>query len=162
MLRNSPTALRVLKSALNAAEDGQAGIQVGLQVPSGIARNSALSAAEDSQGGIKQMWILVASRCTKQMWILVASRCTKQMWILVASSIPSRFGFWLHHAFLQACLAPQTWLPIQGKQGQSTQQLMPQAGIQVGLLVPSGVARACVLWQPAHDLCEDRLWLSCV
>jgi naphthoate synthase len=27
MLRNSPTALRVLKSALNAAEDGQAGIQ---------------------------------------------------------------------------------------------------------------------------------------
>lgn len=26
MLRNSPTALRVLKSALNAAEDGQAGI----------------------------------------------------------------------------------------------------------------------------------------
>lgn len=28
MLRNSPTALRVLKSALNAAEDGQAGIQV--------------------------------------------------------------------------------------------------------------------------------------
>jgi 1,4-dihydroxy-2-naphthoyl-CoA synthase len=29
MLRNSPTALRVLKSALNAAEDGQAGIQVG-------------------------------------------------------------------------------------------------------------------------------------
>ena len=28
MLRNSPTALRVLKSAMNAAEDGQAGIQV--------------------------------------------------------------------------------------------------------------------------------------
>ena len=27
MLRNSPTALRVLKSALNAAEDGQAGLQ---------------------------------------------------------------------------------------------------------------------------------------
>lgn len=27
MLRNSPTALRVLKAALNAAEDGQAGIQ---------------------------------------------------------------------------------------------------------------------------------------
>lgn len=27
MLRNSPTALRVIKSALNAAEDGQAGIQ---------------------------------------------------------------------------------------------------------------------------------------
>ena len=27
MLRNSPTALRILKSALNAAEDGQAGIQ---------------------------------------------------------------------------------------------------------------------------------------
>ena len=27
ILRNSPTALRVLKSALNAAEDGQAGIQ---------------------------------------------------------------------------------------------------------------------------------------
>jgi naphthoate synthase len=27
MLRNSPTALRVLKSAMNAAEDGQAGIQ---------------------------------------------------------------------------------------------------------------------------------------
>lgn len=29
MLRNSPTALRVLKAAMNAAEDGQAGIQVG-------------------------------------------------------------------------------------------------------------------------------------
>lgn len=28
MMRNSPTALRVLKSAMNAAEDGQAGIQV--------------------------------------------------------------------------------------------------------------------------------------
>jgi naphthoate synthase len=27
MLRNSPTALRMLKSALNAAEDGQAGLQ---------------------------------------------------------------------------------------------------------------------------------------
>ena len=27
MLRNSPTALRVLKAALNAAEDGQAGLQ---------------------------------------------------------------------------------------------------------------------------------------
>lgn len=27
MMRNSPTALRLLKSALNAAEDGQAGIQ---------------------------------------------------------------------------------------------------------------------------------------
>eukprot|EP00879_Flechtneria_rotunda_P022707 GHRR01023982.1.p1 GENE.GHRR01023982.1~~GHRR01023982.1.p1 ORF type:complete len:131 (+),score=24.56 GHRR01023982.1:60-452(+) len=27
ILRNSPTALRILKSALNAAEDGQAGIQ---------------------------------------------------------------------------------------------------------------------------------------
>lgn len=27
-MRNSPTALRVLKAALNAAEDGQAGIQV--------------------------------------------------------------------------------------------------------------------------------------
>lgn len=27
ILKNSPTALRVLKSALNAAEDGQAGIQ---------------------------------------------------------------------------------------------------------------------------------------
>ena len=27
MLRNSPTALRLLKAALNAAEDGQAGIQ---------------------------------------------------------------------------------------------------------------------------------------
>ena len=27
MLRNSPTALRLIKSALNAAEDGQAGIQ---------------------------------------------------------------------------------------------------------------------------------------
>lgn len=32
MLRNSPTALRVLKSALNAAEDGQAGIQVRLRL----------------------------------------------------------------------------------------------------------------------------------
>jgi hypothetical protein len=29
MLQNSPTALRILKSALNADEDGQAGIQVG-------------------------------------------------------------------------------------------------------------------------------------
>jgi hypothetical protein len=28
IMRNSPTALRVLKAALNAAEDGQAGIQV--------------------------------------------------------------------------------------------------------------------------------------
>jgi hypothetical protein len=28
MLRNSPTALRLLKAALNAAEDGHAGIQV--------------------------------------------------------------------------------------------------------------------------------------
>ncbi len=28
ILRNSPTALRVLKSAMNAAEDGDAGIQV--------------------------------------------------------------------------------------------------------------------------------------
>ena len=28
MLRNSPTALRVLKSALNATEDGQAGLQM--------------------------------------------------------------------------------------------------------------------------------------
>ena len=27
MLRNSPTALRLLKSALNAMEDGQAGLQ---------------------------------------------------------------------------------------------------------------------------------------
>ena len=27
MLRNSPTALRILKSALNAVEDGQAGLQ---------------------------------------------------------------------------------------------------------------------------------------
>jgi naphthoate synthase len=27
IVRNSPTALRLLKSALNAAEDGQAGIQ---------------------------------------------------------------------------------------------------------------------------------------
>ena len=27
IMRNSPTALRVLKAALNAAEDGQAGIQ---------------------------------------------------------------------------------------------------------------------------------------
>ena len=27
MLRNSPTALRILKAAMNAAEDGQAGIQ---------------------------------------------------------------------------------------------------------------------------------------
>lgn len=27
ILRNSPTALRVLKAAMNAAEDGQAGIQ---------------------------------------------------------------------------------------------------------------------------------------
>ena len=31
MLRNSPTALRVLKSALNAAEDGQAGLQARLE-----------------------------------------------------------------------------------------------------------------------------------
>ena len=28
MVRNSPTALRILKSALNAAEDGHAGLQV--------------------------------------------------------------------------------------------------------------------------------------
>ena len=28
MMRNSPTALRILKAAMNAAEDGQAGIQV--------------------------------------------------------------------------------------------------------------------------------------
>ncbi len=28
MLRNSPTALRVIKSALNATEDGQAGLQM--------------------------------------------------------------------------------------------------------------------------------------
>ena len=27
MLRNSPTALRLIKSALNATEDGQAGLQ---------------------------------------------------------------------------------------------------------------------------------------
>ena len=32
MLRNSPTALRVLKSALNAVEDGQAGLQARSQM----------------------------------------------------------------------------------------------------------------------------------
>lgn len=32
MVRNSPTALRILKAAMNAAEDGQAGIQVLLTV----------------------------------------------------------------------------------------------------------------------------------
>ena len=31
ILRNSPTALRVLKAAMNAAEDGHEGIQVGLE-----------------------------------------------------------------------------------------------------------------------------------
>lgn len=31
MMRNSPTALRVLKAALNAAEDGHAGVQVSPQ-----------------------------------------------------------------------------------------------------------------------------------
>ena len=34
MLRNSPTALRLLKCALNAADDGHAGIQVPLLVSS--------------------------------------------------------------------------------------------------------------------------------
>lgn len=32
IMRNSPTALRVLKAALNAAEDGQAGIQASAAV----------------------------------------------------------------------------------------------------------------------------------
>lgn len=32
MVRNSPTALRILKAAMNAAEDGQAGIQVELSI----------------------------------------------------------------------------------------------------------------------------------
>jgi 1,4-dihydroxy-2-naphthoyl-CoA synthase len=31
MVRNSPTALRLIKSALNAQEDGAAGIQVLIQ-----------------------------------------------------------------------------------------------------------------------------------
>ncbi len=34
IMRNSPTALRVLKAALNAAEDGQAGIQASIGIPS--------------------------------------------------------------------------------------------------------------------------------
>ncbi len=33
VLRNSPTALRVLKAALNAAEDGQAGLQARARLP---------------------------------------------------------------------------------------------------------------------------------
>lgn len=30
ILRNSPTAIRVLKSAINAADDGHAGLMVGI------------------------------------------------------------------------------------------------------------------------------------
>jgi hypothetical protein len=41
MLRNSPTALRVLKSALNAAEDGQAGIQVRVCAAAGREQHQA-------------------------------------------------------------------------------------------------------------------------
>lgn len=44
MLRNSPTALRVLKSALNAAEDGQAGLQARRMYSAHVCMNKGLVA----------------------------------------------------------------------------------------------------------------------
>ena len=48
MLRNSPTALRLLKCALNAADDGHAGIQVTQVVPVAIADLRSVSRTPDA------------------------------------------------------------------------------------------------------------------